>query len=178
MKLNFKTPILALALAVQTHGVISVEASERVLDAHEHGVSKLKLAQESNTIIFELEAPGNDIVGFEHAAENDDQKSAVNEALSQLQKPELIFVLPADAKCTASNQKAEFETEEDHAGFHVTWTMTCERPAKANAITVRFFETFERAEEVELEAIGNSGQVAIEVEKGQAKVDISQAIGE
>jgi len=178
MSHTVKASLLALAVAAQTLAVAPLLASERSLDAHEHGVSKLKLAQEGNTIAFELEAPGNDIVGFEHAAENDDQKAAVKAALAQFEKPELIFALPAEAKCTASKQHAEFETEDDHAGFHVTWTMTCDAPANAQSLAVSFFDLYPKAEEVEVEAIGNTGQVAIEVEKGQSSVDISKAVGQ
>ncbi len=177
MNISVKIPVLLAAFSVLAFGPTGLHASERNLDAHEHGVSTLRLAQEDKILQFELEAPGEDIVGFEHAAENDQQKLAVENALSQLQKPEAIFILPDDAECTASDQHAEFETEEDHAGFHVTWTMTCEEPVNATSMEVRFFSIFQRAEEIEVEAIGNAGQAAMEVEKDQTNVDLSQAIG-
>ncbi|NKB53375.1 MAG: DUF2796 domain-containing protein [Rhizobiaceae bacterium] len=177
MKISRKVSIVLAAASALAFGPTSLQASERNLDAHEHGVSTLRLAQEGKVLQFELEAPGDDIVGFEHAAENDAQKSAVTNALSQLQKPETLFVLPDDANCTASDQHAEFETEEDHAEFHVTWTMTCENPASATSLAIQFFGIFQRAEEIEVEAIGNAGQAAIEVEKDQTSVDLSQAIG-
>ena len=41
----------------------------------------------------------------------------------------------------------------------------------------QFFGIFQRAEEIEVEAVGNAGQAAIEVEKDQTSVDLSQAIG-
>lgn len=177
MKHVLLTPVVLATLATMAMAPNTLQANDRNLDAHEHGVSKLKLAQENNTLQFELEAPGNDIVGFEHAAENDEQKTAIEAALVQFQKPEDIFELPAKAKCIASNQKAEFETEDDHAGFHVKWTMTCEEPANATSMTVQFFSLFEQAKEIEVEAIGNAGQDAIEVEKSQTQVDLSKAIG-
>jgi len=171
-KLSFAT----MALATISLGSAPLQASERQLDAHEHGVSTLKLAQENQTFLFELEAPGNDIVGFEHAPENDAQRADVKSALSQFAKPESMFVLPAEAECVASKQHAEFETEEDHAGFHVTWTMTCKNPSKARSMTTNFFDMFDRAEEIEVEAIGNAGQTAIEVEKDQSSIDLSSAV--
>ncbi len=167
------TGFIAIALTP-----VALQASERQLDAHEHGVSTMKLAQENQKFLFELEAPGNDIVGFEHAPENDAQKAAVKSALSQFAKPETIFVLPESAECTASDQHGEFETEEDHAGFHITWTMTCKNPSAAQSMTTRFFDIFERAEEIEVEAIGNAGQAAIEVEKDQTSIDLSGAVGD
>jgi hypothetical protein len=178
MKRFNKLSIVVTALVAMALEPNSLQASERQLDAHEHGVSTLKLAQENYTILFELEAPGNDIVGFEHAPKNDDQRAAVKSALSRFKKPEAIFVLPAEAQCVASNQHVEYATGEDHAGFHVTWTMTCENPSKLQSMTTRFFSIFERAEEIEIEAIGNAGQASIDLEKGQSSVDLSNAVGD
>ncbi len=178
MKISITASLVASALVAQTLSTAPSQASERQLDAHEHGVSTLKLAQEDQLFQFELEAPGNDIVGFEHAPENDAQRSAVKAALSRFEQPELIFVLPAEAQCVASKQHAEFETEDDHAGFHIAWTMTCKNPSKAQSMATSFFDIFERAEEIEIEAIGNAGQAAIEVEKGQNNVDLSAAVGD
>ena len=45
-------------------------------------------------------------------------------------------------------------------------------------MTTRFFDIFERAEEIEVEAIGNAGQAAIEVEKDQTSIDLSGAVGD
>ena len=112
------------------------------------------------------------------AFDDDDQQAAVKRALSQFEKPEAIFVLSADAQCVASSQHAEFETGEYHAGFHITWTMTCKNPSKLQWMTTSFFNIFERAEEIEIEAIGNAGQAAIEFEKGQSRVNLSNAVGD
>lgn len=178
MKIFTKFPLTASVMAALALTPASLQASERQLDAHEHGVSTLKVAQENQILLFELEAPGNDIVGFEHAPENDAQRSAVEAALSQFKQPEAIFILPAAAQCVASKQHAEFETDDDHAGFHVTWTMTCKKPSNAQSMKTGFFDMFEHAEEIEVEAIGNAGQAAIEVEKGQTSVDLSTVIGD
>jgi hypothetical protein len=177
VKNSIKALSTIVALVPLALGSTLSQASERHLEAHEHGVSTLRLAQEDNVIVFELEAPGNDIVGFEHAAENDEQKQAIDEALSLLQKPEAMFILPAAASCVASDQEAEFEAEDDHTEFHVTWTMTCDNLASATSMTVQFFDHFDGAEELEIEALGNAGQTAIEVEKDQTSVDLSKAIG-
>ena len=44
------------------------EAKKKSMDAHEHGVSVLNLAQDTNKISFEFEMPGFDVVGFEYKA--------------------------------------------------------------------------------------------------------------
>ncbi|MEM8749015.1 MAG: DUF2796 domain-containing protein [Pseudomonadota bacterium] len=170
-------PEVGVVLAAAMFGSTALHASDRHLHAHEHGVSSLKIAQENNKFLFELEAPGNDIVGFEHAAKNDDQKAAIDKALAEFAKPQEIFALSSDAGCKVADQEAEFETEDDHAGFHVKWSMTCDNPEMVKSMNIKFFDMFERAEEVEVEAIGNAGQAAMEVEKGETSVDLSSAVG-
>ena len=172
---KYATPLLStIILSAFSSFAIAVE---RKLDSHEHGVSALKIAQDGSSFLFELEAPGDDIVGFEHEAKNDAQKAAVEEALSKLKNPEQLFVAPASAGCSVKENEAEFETSGDHAGFHVHWSMKCAKPANMKALKIKFFKVFEKASEIELEAVGEVGQIAVEVEKGQETVDMSGAFG-
>ncbi len=152
-------------------------SSERQLDSHEHGVSTLKMAQEGKKISLELEAPGDDIVGFEHKPKNDAEKAAVEGALAKLRKPETLFVMPSAAGCSLAASDAEFETSKDHAGFHVTWSLICETVAQASSMQIGFFDAFPDAKEVEVEAVGSAGQMSAEVEKGTKSVDLSSAFG-
>ena len=62
--------------AEDSHDHDSEHAGEkRQLDSHQHGVSTLKIALEGQNMQLELESPANDIVGFEHAPENNKQKA-------------------------------------------------------------------------------------------------------
>ena len=156
--------------------VVPAAASERHLDAHEHGVSSLKIAQDGDRIQFELEAPGNDIVGFEHAAESDAERKAVDGALETLQAPDKLFSVVQDARCKLLEAEAEFETEGDHAGFHVSWTLECRNVAATTSLNFGYFGAFERAREVEVEAFGNAGQSAYEVERDTTTLDLTGVI--
>lgn len=46
-------------------------------DAHQHGKVEWYIAQDNNMLLVEMTAPGSDIVGFEHAPENDAQRAAI-----------------------------------------------------------------------------------------------------
>ena len=64
-----------LALAAMALMPASVRAEEhRELGAHEHGHGTLNIALEGSRLTMELEAPGVDIVGFEHAASTKDRR--------------------------------------------------------------------------------------------------------
>lgn len=79
---------------------IEAQAAERHHDAHEHGVSEAKLAVDGNIVEIELESPGADIVGFEHAAKSDSDKAAVARAAGILAKGADIFAPAAAARCS------------------------------------------------------------------------------
>ena len=95
-----------LAAATQS---IAAEG-HRELGAHEHGRGTLNIAIEGAKVTMELEVPGADIVGFEHAAKSRTEKAAVEKATTQLQAPLSLFGLPASAACRVTEAKVEVET--------------------------------------------------------------------
>lgn len=97
------------ALAHEHH-----EGGTRELGAHEHGVGRLGIAVEGERIAIELEAPGADIVGFEHAAERPEDRAALERAIAILEKPLDLFLLPEEAKCTVTEASAKLTGEEEH----------------------------------------------------------------
>ena len=155
-------------------------AEKRQLDSHEHGVSVLKIAIESQNVQMELESPANDIVGFEHAPENDKQKADIEHALSLLRKTNGVFIPSSEANCKTNENSAEFEIEEGqsetHSGFHVVWKMTCSNPNKLTSLETTFFKIFPKAEEIEVEIISASGQKAIEWESNMKEIKLPTSI--
>jgi len=148
------------------------EHEKRQLDSHEHGVSTLKIAIEGKELNMELESPANDIIGFEHAPENKNQRDAIKNALSQLKNTKGIFLTSSDAECTIINVSGEFEVDKDHAGFHVKWKIKCSNPEKIKTLTTTFFKLFPKAEEIEVEVVSTSGQKAIEWENNEDSIKL------
>ena len=95
-------------------------AESRELGAHQHGHGTLNIAFEGGAVVMELEAPGADIVGFEHPAENAEDRALIDAAIAQLAKPLELFVIPADAGCTvtAANVALKGEDEGHHDDEH------------------------------------------------------------
>ena len=56
-------------------------------EAHVHGEARLMLALENETLEVRLESPAADIVGFEHRASSDAQKTKLEQARRQLENP-------------------------------------------------------------------------------------------
>ena len=77
----------------------------RQLGAHEHGHGEVNIAIEGNRVLMEFEAPGADLVGFEHAPATAAERAAIDGALAQLRQPLTMFVLPAAAGCAVAEAK-------------------------------------------------------------------------
>ena len=94
-------------------GVLAEE--KRAADAHQHGHGVLNVALEGETLGIELETPGADILGFEHAAEADEDKATVEQARKTLSDPVALFGLPGSAGCKIAEAEIEIGADEtDH----------------------------------------------------------------
>ena len=139
-------------------------AETRQLESHEHGVSKLQISIEGNIIQYELEAPANDIVGFENSPKNEKQKESINKAINLFKSTDGLFTTSSNANCRSSKIDVEFKVEGTHAGFHAKWNSKCKKISELKKLTTMFFQIFPKAEELEVQIISDKGQSAIEWE--------------
>ena len=72
------------------------------LGQHVHGVVELGVVVEGSTVAVSLDAPLSDVVGFEHAPENDEQLERIRQAAAMLSNPDAMFGLADSANCTIS----------------------------------------------------------------------------
>ncbi|MEM7669021.1 MAG: DUF2796 domain-containing protein [Pseudomonadota bacterium] len=116
-----KNPVLVLAL-MAPNALFAQET--RDLGAHEHGHSSLNIAIEGTQIAMELEAPGADIVGFEHEAKTAEDRAKLDAAIAGLSKPLSLFVLPSAAGCTVTSSSAGLIDEHRYTCSHNKVTAT------------------------------------------------------
>ena len=90
----------------------------RQLGAHVHGHGRLNIAIEDKTVSIELEAPGADIVGFEHEAATRAQSAAIEKAKATLASGLSLFTPAAAAGCTQNASKVSIEAEHEHEHEH------------------------------------------------------------
>jgi len=87
--------------------------------AHVHGEGRVSIAIEDDSIFLQLESPGADIVGFEHAARTDPEKEAVATAIAQLEDPSQVLRFDPAAGCEVQQASARIEgSEEQHEQKH------------------------------------------------------------
>lgn len=110
-----RLPIYSLAAAaLAVAAPASAEETHRELGPHVHGHGTLNIAVEAKRVSMELEVPGMDIVGFEHAPSTKEQTDTVEKAKALLGKPLELFKVPAAAGCTVADAKVAIEAEHHH----------------------------------------------------------------
>jgi hypothetical protein len=179
-------------LAYPTRG----EEGHRELGPHVHGHGTLNIAIEDKRVSMELEAPGMDIVGFEHAPSSDDQKAAVEKATARLEKPLGVFSLPVSAGCTVAEAKVSVEAEHAHhdgddekhdakddhdhdhdaAGghnqFEASYALDCANPSELTTITFDYFALFAGAHDLTVNVVTAKGQSKYEVSRSKPTLDL------
>ena len=165
-------------------------AQHREVGAHEHGRGTLNIALEGTRLTLELEVPGADIVGFEHAAKTPRQKAAIDQAKKQLTAPLALFKLPAPAGCIVQEASAKIEGGEhkhghghaksgkdekgkEHSEFHATYTLECKSPASITAIEFDYFRLFPGAQKLGVNLITPKGQTKFEVTRAKPQISLA-----
>jgi hypothetical protein len=77
-------------LFVATTSVLNAQ-TERELGSHVHGIANLNVAIFDSSLLVELESPWDNMVGFEHAPNTDEQKAMIDDALKHLNAPDKLL---------------------------------------------------------------------------------------
>ncbi|WP_310619072.1 DUF2796 domain-containing protein [Flexibacterium corallicola] len=184
------TPIvLCAAFSVCVSSAFAQEI--RHVDAHEHGHGKLNISIDGNSLLLELEAPGYDLVGFEHEAETAEEKTAMTDALDKLNSFNALFVLPEAAQCSVVSVQTNLvdeeeeldhghssngaEHEEHHAEFSALYELTCANIGELTQIEFPYFTEFKNAEELEVQLVTPSTALKDEVSRSAPLLKLAAA---
>lgn len=113
--------LIALSLQVSS---AHAEDDFRDHEAHVHGHVELNIAQDGQELLFEISAPGADVVGFEHPPETDAEKQALAKAVALLEQPQQLISLLGNASCELEFKSVKHtlsdshHDEDDHAEHH------------------------------------------------------------
>lgn len=169
----------------------------RDLDAHEHGVGTLLIAVDGEVVAIEFEAPGADIVGFEHAAKTPDDRAAIERALSDLARPLALFTPPEAAGCTTTSATVALKGDDqghdhddghdhghshedshghahddEHSEFHATYVMTCEEIGALDRMAFGYFDAFGNARELDIQIVSDAGARAFKATRKTPTLDL------
>jgi hypothetical protein len=100
---------------------------------HEHGKVTLNVALDGQQLIVELDAPADNVIGFEHAPRTDAEKAKVRDQAAWLQAGKGLIAFSTSAACRFQESKLEapqWKEGESHADYEVRLTYHCDQPQK------------------------------------------------
>lgn len=157
----------------------SALGQSRHAGSHEHGKGTLNIAIEGKLILMELEAPGADIVGFEHPAKSAADRNAIKNAKTILSNADRIVTLPGSAGCDLERANVDLLREElssgeaeDHTEFFATYQFGCADPDKFSELVLPYFGAFPNAQELSIQLITRKGSARYDVGRNSPTVKI------
>jgi hypothetical protein len=170
----------------------TAQAQHRELGPHRHGHGTLNIAIEGGRVSMELDVPGADIVGFEHAATTKARQAAIDKAKAELAAPLSLFVLTKGAGCSVKEANVKIEGAEEpkdapagapkepagagHSDFNADYVLECKAVDKLTSIEFPYFRKFPGAEELEVNLVTTRGQTKFEVKRGKPRIDLTGAM--
>ncbi|WP_260261009.1 zinc uptake protein ZrgA [Vibrio intestinalis] len=109
---------LALCLGLALSQTAMAEDHFRQHDAHVHGEVEFNIAQDGHELLVEITAPGADVVGFEHAPQNDEQKKALEQAEAHLNNANSVLLLASSAQCKLEHKSVTHTLGQDEHEGH------------------------------------------------------------
>lgn len=153
-------------------------AQRREAAAHVHGAGKLDIVIEAGKVSIALDAPADDIVGFEHAPKTAEQKAKLEKAVAKLKDAGAIFKTPAAAGCKVTKADAGLEQPDpkakasDHADFAGAFELECAAISKLDAIDLGYFAAFPGAHKLSITIVTAKAQTKREATKAKPRIDL------
>jgi hypothetical protein len=143
-------PALFLWLVI----VVAIFLSRPGLAApHQHGESRIAMAVDGQVLTLELTAPGEDVLGFEHAPKSAAQKNRYRETMILLQSASDMFELDEKAACSPVRTRVLEEiagADHDHGEFHIRYEYQCQKPDLLQQMKVLTFDHFSGMQRVKV----------------------------
>jgi hypothetical protein len=169
------TPLIACIAFVLAGAAGSACAAGK---AHVHGVMKLDVTIESNKLTIAMEAPLDNLLGFERAPRTDAERKAAADVLVRLRsvdKGTPLFRADAAAQCVLSKSEVQAPVLEpvakpatppaakpvsksDHADLEAFYEYTCALPKELRSLEVGLLEAYPRAQRIEVQLASPQGQ--------------------
>lgn len=169
--------------------VAALAEDHRQLGAHEHGHGTLNLAVEGKRISIELDAPGDDIVGFEHDPSSPVEKEQFETAKATLAKPLEILGVPVAAKCMVRDANVVVEEEREagehtdangaevhHNAFHAEYSIECDDMPAFTGLNLAYFNAFKGAQTLSVTIIAPKGQSTYAASRDQREISFANVM--
>ena len=148
------------------------EKKKHHLDAHQHGLSVLNIAQENDTIIFEFEMPGFDIVGFEYKAKKKEDVKKTRQSINLLKDYNNMLTLTEEAECENTTSSSDVLYEGSHSEFISKYAFKCSNIKNLNKIKINFFGTFANSKKLNINIVTANVSETFETSKNKNIINV------
>ena len=174
-----KRYFLSVAMTAALTSSSAFAQLERQLDAHVHGTATGNLSLDRGDLRLELEIPGFNLVGFEHAPASEDQQAALDSAVAFLRAADWLTTDPrggCEIASVAAHTHGFGETDDhdhgdshshdhhdhnhdhhdsgnDHSEFHLVAMLECDSPERLRWIDLDLFDAYPGNEEMVVDVL-------------------------
>ena len=168
------TRLAAALLGLTAAAVFSANAAAKEA-AHVHGLMRMDVAVQAQTLTVQIEAPLDSLLGFEHAPRTAAQKTAADALIKMLNEDRSLVRPAAAANCSltktvvdaavlkpadkaAAAKKGEPKPDNGHADIDISYEFNCAQVDKLETLTLGLFDAFKRLQKVEAQVVTAAGQ--------------------
>jgi hypothetical protein len=149
--------------------------------AHEHGVARLDIAVDPGHVMFDLDTPLDNLLGFEHAPRNDAESAKVQGAVALLRAAEALFRIDAAAACklvATELVSAPLQlgppgpgpARDGHGDLEGHFEFRCKDGTRAGFVELGLFEAFPALQRIELQVATPRGQLKATLRRPASRV--------
>ena len=166
--MNRRLALVLMGLVGQVSFCNTVTAKE---GAHVHGLMRMNVAVQAQTLTVQIEAPLDSLLGFEHAPRTSAQRNAADALVRQLNEDKSLVRPTAAALCSLTKTtvdalalkpvetaRAAKKDEEGHADIDIAYEFTCSQADKLDSLTLGLFDAFKRLQKIEAQVVTAASQ--------------------
>ena len=142
------------------------------------------MAIEGNKLTIAMEAPLDNLLGFERAPRTDAERKAAAEVLARLRSPnqgKALFSADAAAQCTLSKADVQAPAlepganpapKDEHADLDASYEFSCAQPAELRSLDVGLFDAYKRIQRIDVQVAGPKSQSKVTLKRPARSVKL------
>ena len=152
--------------------------ADKTAPAHQHGAASLQVSLDGRVLQIAFEGPADNLLGFEHAPQNEAQKKTVERAEQQLKHAIQLFATPPAAECEVQPARVDMKlpaagSGETHSEIEAEWRWECGKPdALAHVDVGGLFKAFPRLKQLKVQIVSARGQKTAVLRPGATRLKI------
>lgn len=171
---------IGTALTAAVLGTVLGAGALAAGDGDRREAGRLELALHGQALVARLTLPASQVVGFERAPANDDEKMAVTEALQRLGEARNVLEPMPEALCSVTREQADTGLTTANPTPPVTfqgrYAWRCEHPEALLGVDIPLLE-FVNGVPLETLVVGPDGERSRTVRAPQTRIPLVEAEG-